>query len=105
MKYHDKQTRKINVKWSERPEKTFDGFAHARRQLLKKFKPKVYKYVDREWWDSLNEYQQKQAMQDWMFIIGMNKKADFKSWILKYRMSIKPDVVIYREKVLNNLLK
>lgn len=104
MKYHDQQTRKINVKWSERPEYQFDMFAHEKR-YAKKFKLKVYKYVEREWWDSLHDYQQKSAIRDWVSIVGVNKKSDFKSWILKYRMENKPDITIYREKILNNLLK
>lgn len=115
MKYNDKGTKRAYAKQQDRYDEEKSDRA-VRRELERnyiKFTYKVYKYIDRDWWESVDESTRKKLYSEWTYIvhdslIGQpNAKLDpagFENWIKMVKRDIKPNVLIYRNKVLNRLL-
>ena len=111
MKYNDKQTRLINAKHSEKQQQ-YNGFDMSDRSIrrqnkrsVEKFTKSVYKYIEKDWWDSVDYKVKEKLYHEWQFFSShINKSANFGKWINEVKETIKPNVGVYRQKVLKKLL-
>lgn len=112
MKYNDKQTRLIVAKHSENQQSDDFSFGKSERAIRRqtkrsvdKFTKSVYKYIEKDWWDSVDYRIKEKLYHEWGFYsTHINKSASFGKWINEVRETIKPNVGVYRQKVLKNLL-
>lgn len=118
MKYRDKSTIRyqINQQNREGEDKSERSKRRELERKYKKFNSKVYKYVDKDWWESVDDDVRKQLYRDWCYIVHdsfiyrgsaspkIMDPSDFENWIKIVRRDIKPNVVVYRNKILDRLL-
>lgn len=111
MKYNDRYTRIITERHRDK-EDEYSSDRNLRREKerkYKKFASKIYKYVEKDWWDSLTESDQHDIYYSWMFYTDLKyshrTKSDFETWAKSYfsNIKVKPDPIVYREKRLDRI--
>jgi len=116
MKYKDKHT----IRWQQKQDERTDTKSDRaiRRELkrnIDKFSIKVIKYVDSDWWNSLENKDREQVYYSWdkyirdkywrATIPDHNKlEGEFESWIKKMKSEVKPNTSLYRDKKLDRIL-
>ena len=118
MKYKDKLTTRLEANHSNQlldrdPWGNDISNRASRRKEERRFKQftlDVYRYLEKDWWDSVDEETKKKLYNEWFGIIrlsnsGIYNTPDFKKWITQVRKDIKPNVLLYRDKILNKILE
>lgn len=110
MKYNDRGTMRSYLKQQERYDLEKSDRA-KRRELEREYKTflsKFYKYVERDWWDSVSVENKKSLYSEWSHIKVVAKSqghdTDFGEWVKMVRRDTKPNIVVYRNKILERLL-
>jgi hypothetical protein len=87
-------------KWDRRTKREYE-------RNSKKFNQEVYHHINREWWDSLSFNDRVSIHNDWGVTVRSPmgfKPINFGEWIKNAVKKYKPDISIYRDKVIDKLL-
>ena len=111
MKYNDKNTLISNSNYLDRDLQTMTTRESRRLDKIKykKFLSKFSTHINKDWWDCLDVKDQRSIYREYENILRIskrtNKKPNFKSWVYMIRRDYKPNVQLYRDCVIDNLLK
>ena len=117
MKYNDKSTERWQKRQLEKNDsKSERAQRREEKRNLNKFGVRVCGYVDRDWWESFTQSEQKSIYNSWLnsrnewtyrptkYTVSEPKDVDFGKWIKKTYSEIKPDKSIYRDKKIDRIL-
>lgn len=115
MKYFDKNTmisqsnhlnKELRNPWdplSNREQKRLD------KKNYKKFLIKFSGKIKKDWWECLDEKDKKSIYKEYEYVLRVSRnsgnKPDFKKWISMVKEDYKPNVQLYRERMIYNVLK
>lgn len=119
MMYKDKST----LRW-QRKQLEKDDYSKSDRTLrreekrnLEKFRVRVCRYVDSDWWDSFTTSEQMSIYRSWLnsgdeWVFWKSKFTstkqpsdnDFDKWIKRKYDEVKPNMSVYRDKKLDRIL-
>ncbi len=109
MNYNDKVTLKLKENYQNRDGEKSDR--QKRRESKKnynKFITKAYKYLNKDWLDSIDEDIKISLSHDWYVANYRNrwlkKPVEFSEWIKSSFKNIKPNTSVYRNTIINSLL-
>jgi hypothetical protein len=108
MKYKDKGTMRSYAKQQEKYDldKSDRTKRREREREYKRFVSNFYKYVERDWWDSVDDSDKKSLYSEWSHIcVISHHKQDFEEWANRVKKDIKPNTSIYRNKILDKILE
>ena len=109
MKYKDKNTIRSHINHVSKLEagetKSDRKIRREKERRLNKFTLNVYKYIDRDWWDSVDFDVKEEIYSNWI-VTNIRSRSDisFEVWIKSVRKDIKPNKQVYREKIIDNIL-
>ena len=118
MIYKDKSTARWQRKQLEKEDysKSDRTLRGEEKRNLEKFRVRVCRYVDRDWWESFTQSEQKSIYNSWLnsrnewtyrptkYTVSEPKDVDFGKWIKKTYSEVKPDKSIYRDKKIDRIL-
>lgn len=113
MIYKDKSTLRWQRKQLEKDDysKSDRTIRREEKRNLEKFRVKVCKYVDSDWWDSFTTSEQMSIYRSWLNVFWESKFTsrrpsdnDFDKWIKKKYDEVKPNISVYRDKKLDRIL-
>lgn len=112
MKYNDKVTLKLKENHQTRMwEESGKSDRQRRRENKKKYSKfidEAYKYLNKEWLDSVDEKIKIEICSKWDVVKFRNKyiqhPVDFGDWVKTSFRNIKPNPSIYRDVIINKLL-
>jgi len=119
MKYFDKNTMISQGKHLDREEDSTDVYGRPivsdreQRRLdkrnYKKFLLKFSSLLNKDWWECLTEDDRKSIYQEYEKVLRISHRArvkpDIKKWIEMVKKDYKPNVQLYRERMIENVLK
>lgn len=114
MKYNDLMTVRVCANHQDKQDRSEEWRSdrHRKREYdrgYKKFINKLYKYLEHDWWDSVDSHTKKILYNEWSHIASMatstGNQYNFDEWIKRVKRDIKPNIQIYRNKKLNKILK
>lgn len=119
MMYKDKSTLRWQRKQLEKDDysKSDRNIRREEKRNLEKFRVKVCKYVDSDWWDSFTTSEQMSIYRSWLnsgdeWVFWKSKFTstkqssdnDFDKWIKRKYDEVKPNMSVYRDKKLDRIL-
>jgi hypothetical protein len=115
MKYFDKNTMISQNKHLDKDVRNpWDPIGDREQRRLdkknyKKFLTKFSGNIKKDWWECLSPEDQKSIYKEYEHILRMCKYnrnvPDFKKWISMVKEDYKPNVQLYRERMIDNVLK
>jgi len=115
MKYKDKNTLISHSKHLDRVESRdpWNLTDRERRRIEKKnhkrFIVKFAGRIEKDWWECLSDNDKSKIYREYINLLSISKnsgnKPDITRWISMIKKDFKPDVQLYRERKINNLLK
>lgn len=114
MKYNDKNTLISNDKHLNRVENRDPWNLTDREQRrldkknYKKFLTKFSGRIKKDWWECLSTSDQKSIYREYQNILRVSYRnrtqPEFKRWLTKLKEEYKPNVQLYRERMIDNVL-
>lgn len=115
MKYFDKNTMISQGKHLDREEDSYGRPIISDREQrrldkknYKKFLLKFSSYLSKDWWECLDPLDQKNIYKEYEHILRVcsqnRNKPDFKKWLSMVKEDYKPNVQLYRERMIDNIL-
>jgi len=115
MKYFDKNTMISQSKHLDKDERNpWDPLSDREQRRLdkknyKKFLIKFSGKIKKDWWECLSPEDQKSIYKEYEYVLRVSsrskKKPDFKKWVSMIMEDYKPNVQLYRERMIDNVLK
>jgi len=109
MNYNDKVTLKLKENYQSRDgEKSERQKRRENKKNYDKFITKAYKFLNKEWLDSVDEVIKMNLSYDWTVVSYRNRwlkrPVEFSEWIKSSFKNIKPNTSVYRNTIINSLL-
>lgn len=107
MKYTDRNTMVLSSKYSDKEVQYDSNNRRARREAernLLGFNRLVYRYIEKEYWDSVDLKDRKFIYNNWSNYFYINKMSNFESFIKNELFYTKIDKAKYRDKRINKIL-
>ena len=115
MKYKDKNTLIISEKNSDKPDVFDYGWGYSDRERKRNNKREVDKfakgivcYVSKDWWECLSDSDRENIYNDYYSsknsCIRSGITFSTPTWILKIKSEYKPDMQLYRDRMINKVL-
>ncbi len=115
MKYNDRNTLLSHSKHLDKIENSDPWNLTDREQRrldkknYKKFLVKFSSVIKKDWWECLSTTDQKSIYREYQNILRVSYRnrtqPEFKSWFVKIKEEYKPNVQLYRERMIDNVLK
>jgi len=110
MKYNDKQTRLLSVKYDNRIVKEVDYFDQFLKKRLKEFSKRVIKSgIDKDWWGLVSKEQKMTLMNEYFFQADRHatiySEKSIANFITNNKSNIIVDMRIFRDIKISRVLR